>query len=351
MNVQIICEPAKEEKHGTLRVQEEILKRVKGIKFRRTDFRSGMFNTLISFPLKVVIRSFGCDVNHFWHQNFAYVLCLFPFRHPIVTCYDIIYLKDKTLPLLQRMFNNLCIRGMKKAEKIITISEFSKKDIADTLRIDPSKITVAYPAYDRSLYNVKKTKIPAKYKIPSDREFILYVGSEQKRKNVDKILLALAKIKKKLPAILFVKIGKPHDPAGRDTLLKIIEKHKIKENVIFLDYVPEKDLPAFYNNAAVFVFPSSYEGFGLPVLEAMACGCPVITTKYSSLPEVGGDAVVYVEPENVTNITKSIEAEVKKNDINYNRNIKLRQTGKFDWKHSAKRIITEYYNVNNKKNC
>jgi glycosyltransferase involved in cell wall biosynthesis len=343
MKIHIICEPIKKEIHGTLRVQEEILKRMSSCQLVRTDLNSGILNTIIFFPAKAIMNSFGCDINHFWNQNFAYVLCLFPFKRPFVTCYDLIYLKDKNLPLIQRIFNKMCMRGMRKAEKIITISEFSKKEIVENLKVDPSKVVVAYPAYDKSIYKIRNTPIPSRYAIPSGKKFILYVGSEQKRKNVDKIILALAQIKKKMPDLLFVKIGKPQAPDGRDKLLKLIKKLKLEKNVLFLDYVPEKDLPAFYNNASLFIFPSSYEGFGLPVLEAMACGCPVITTNYSSLPEVGGKFICYIEPKNTGAIARNIE-KILKNPSEFQESLKKRviQSNKFSWNKSAK-VINEAY--------
>lgn len=349
----LICEQNKREVHGSLRVQEEVARRLRNINIIRTDYKQTESNiknkiyTLLMFPIRVFLRSRNCSINHFFHQNFAYIICLLPIRNPIVTCYDLIFFKDKYVSPFQRTFNNLCLNGMKRADKIITGSEFSKKDIVECLNIESSKVKVAPFAYDSELYKQTETGLSDKYGLRNNK-IVLYVGSEQKRKNVDKILKAIALVKKKCPGIVFVKVGKPGESSAREKLMDLIYGLKIDENVRFIDYIEEEDLPPIYNMADVFVFPSSYEGFGLPVIEAMACGCPVITTKKTSLVEVAGDAAICVDPNDIEELARMIIRVLDDKEVAEKLRKKgLLQAKKFRWETTVKVIEQVYRNTLN----
>ncbi len=351
-NLHLICEQNKREIHGSLRVQEEVARRLRKFNIIRTDYKQTESNiknkiyTLFIFPIRVFLRSKICSINHFFHQNFAYIIYLLPIRNPIVTCYDLISFKDKYVSPFQMAFNKLCLNGMKRADRIITGSEFSKKDIVGYLNIEYSKVKVAPFAYDSELYRPSERGLPEKYGLGNNNRIVLYVGSEQKRKNVDKILEAIALIKKKYHDIVFVKVGKPGESNSRERLMDLVCGLKIEENVQFIDFMEEEDLPVVYSMADVFVFPSSYEGFGLPVIEAMACGCPVITTKKTSLVEVAGDAAICVDPNDIGELARMIIKVLDDGKVaDKLRKKGLLQAKKFRWETTVRMIEQVYRNT------
>jgi glycosyltransferase involved in cell wall biosynthesis len=186
--------------------------------------------------------------------------------------------------------------------------------------------------------------IKQKYHLP-DR-FILFVGTLEPRKNIIRLLEAYARIKDKLPHKLVIAGTKGwlYQP-----IFEAVKRLSLRNNVIFLGYVDDGNLPALYNLADLFVYPSIYEGFGLPVLEAMACGIPVITSNVSSLPEVAGDAAVLVDPYNVKELAGAMKhvltnASLRKQVINKG----FQQAKNFSWKKCARETLKVYEEVYDK---
>lgn len=171
-------------------------------------------------------------------------------------------------------------RIAKKALLIFTVSKFSKKEIAENLNIPPEKIKVIYNGINEKFrpLGLKREK------------FILWIGSFQPYKNLENLFLAFKIFKKNLPEYKLYLVGGLNKRVFRKIKLSKIE------GIEFLGEKEDEELIKLYNQASLFVFPSLYEGFGLPVLEAMACGCPVVASKIPSLEEIYGDAVVYVDP-------------------------------------------------------
>jgi glycosyltransferase involved in cell wall biosynthesis len=222
--------------------------------------------------------------------------------HDLAFKYFPTYFPKKDLKKL----NFLADFAIHRADKIIAVSHSTKKDILKFYpRVDEKKIQVIYHGFDGDLFSKKADKdlsnqILSKFKIPcSDRQnskFILYVGAIQPRKNIETLVRAFEKISEKYPDLNLVIAGEKAW-LWEDTLRKI-EKSSAREKIILVGKVPFEKLPILYQNAAVFVFPSIYEGFGIPLLEAFASGVPVICASNSSLLEIGEDAVLFFETKN-----------------------------------------------------
>jgi glycosyltransferase involved in cell wall biosynthesis len=177
------------------------------------------------------------------------------------------------------------------------------------------------------------------------KPYILFVGTIQPRKNIAKLIEAVSLLKNK--EIQLVVVGKK----GWlwEEILAAPEKFKITDRIKFLDFVGNEDLPSLYKNAQCFVLPSLYEGFGLPVLEAMQFGCPVVTSNVSSLPEVGGDAAIYFDPESVDDMAEKIDKVISDEKLRAEMTEKgYNQVKKFSWEKTAKETLKVLEELGNK---
>jgi len=230
-------------------------------------------------------------------------------------------------------------KTVERSEKIITISQNAKKEIENHYPLSKNKIEIISPAVDYKEYFPKNktevTKVINKYGI--DKNYILYTGTLEPRKNILGILEGYSALPKNiLSSYTLVLAG------GKGWLDEEIEEKlaELKElNIIRTGYVADEDLPALYSGATVFVYPSFYEGFGMPPLEAMACGTPVITSNNSSLPEVVGEAGIMIDAKDTGALTKSIEKVISSKKLQ-NEMIKkgIVQAKKFSWEESAKKL-------------
>ncbi len=169
-------------------------------------------------------------------------------------------------------------------------------------------------------------------------EYILFVGTLQPRKNITRLIEAFSKISNTSNLSLVV-VGKKG--WQYDEILEAPKKFEVEEKVKFLDFIADEDLPNLYKNALCFVLPSLYEGFGLPVLEAMKYGCPVITSNISSLPEAGGDAALYVDPLDVNDIAKNLELIIQNSELRKKLIKKgYEQIKKFSWEKTARETLS-----------
>jgi glycosyltransferase involved in cell wall biosynthesis len=230
-----------------------------------------------------------------------------------------------------------------KSTHIITISESSKADILNTYKVPANKVTVAYPGYDDEVFKVVKDQEKAedilkKYQISGD--YIIYIGTIQPRKNIIRLIRSVKKIND-LKLVIAGKIrGKGKQGWMNQEILEEPKKLGIEDRVIFTDFVPTEELPYLISGSKAFVLPSLWEGFGIPVVEAMACGIPIITSNVSSLPEVVGEAGLLVNPESETQIEQAIRLLVTDKKLHNKLSKKaLEQSKKFSWVKMAKEVI------------
>jgi len=229
-----------------------------------------------------------------------------------------------------------------KAKAVFTISKSSKDDIIKTYNIPADKVFVTYPGIKTQNSKLKiqnMEDLEKKFGVKGD--YILFVGTLQPRKNIERLVEAFSILKqqeienKKLQLIIVGKRGWQYED-----ILNSPKKYNVEDKVKFLDFVEDKDLPSLYSNAACFVLPSLYEGFGLPVLEAMKNGCPVLTSNVSSLPEAGGDAVLYFDPNSAEDIARQIRRVIQDKKLRDAMIEKGKeQIKKFSWEKTARKTL------------
>ena len=242
-----------------------------------------------------ILRKHGVDVLHAPHFNMP----LWSARPTVVTIHDVIYLafpSDLPSPVGRLYYRAMMQAAVRRARRVLTDSEFSRQDIIRRLDCDPCIVEVAYPAVDQGFAPVSDRlqiqTVLARFGI--DEEFVLYAGICKPRKNHEGLLEAFRQFLSNGGRGKLVLAGPLEE--GQDRLAKAAARLGIRGRVIFTGFVSEKELPALYTAARVYACPSLYEGFGFTVLEAMACGAPVVCSRETSLPEVGGDAACYADP-------------------------------------------------------
>lgn len=234
--------------------------------------------------------------------------------------------------------------SVKKAKAVLTISQATKDDIIKLYGIPEEKVHVTYPGIKDTVtitpHIYPMQEMQNKYGI--SKEFILFVGTLQPRKNIARLVEAFS--------ILLMKKGHTDSPlqlviVGRkgwqfEELLKSPKKFGVEDRVKFLDFVSDEDLTVLYKNALCFAFPSLYEGFGLPVLEAMKMNCPVVTSNVSSMPEAGGDGALYVDPNDVEDIAQKLDQIVSSPKLRQQMIEKGKeQVKKFSWEKTAQQTL------------
>lgn len=225
----------------------------------------------------------------------------------------------------------------KYATNLIAVSEATKKDLTNKLGVPPERITVVYEAWDKELFHrpsaQEVSEVKSRYNLGN--EYFVFVGTIQPRKNLERLIESFSRAKVGLDLVLAGKPGWLSEP-----IYSAPRRFGVEDRVKFLGHVPNNDLPGLYGGSKAMVFPSLYEGFGIPVLEAMACGTVVLTSNTTSLPEVGGDAAYYVDPASIKSITNGLEEIV----INHNLRDQLltksiKQVQKFSWEKAARETL------------
>ncbi len=244
-------------------------------------------------------------------------------------------------------------RVLSGAARIFAVSNFTKLEIEKLFSVPPGRIEVVYNAIDERLLHGHAN--------PSDRQliveryqvtypFLLYAGRISPHKNVVRMIEAFSALKTELekdelyPDLKLIIIG--DDVSGNPDLRRTVIRSGVQNDVRFLGFVPIEVLRTFYDQAKIFVFPSLYEGFGLPPLEAMAHGTPVVTSNVTSLPEVVGNAAVLVHPENVFEIMRALHRVLLDQPLREKmKERSYRQAAKFSWEKSVRRILDVYREV------
>lgn len=264
----------------------------------------------------------------------------------VTTVHDLIgMIYPDNLGKISRFYWQRWLPGcVKNSDMIIADSENTKRDIINLLGVSSEKIEVILLAADERFKPIIDTEalgaVREKYELPD--EFILGVGTIEPRKNLISLIEAYSEhLNENKTGIKLVLVGKK--AWGMSSVEKRAKELGVEDDVIFTGYIDDEDLPSIYNLAEFFVYPSHYEGFGLPVLEALSCGTPVITSNVSSLPEVAGEAAVYVSPDDVRGLKGSLL------ELEENKALREELSGKaleraklFSWKDTAQKTLDVY---------
>jgi len=292
----------------------------------------------IYYPIKAgLIKS---DVYHITDQSYGLLTSFLPKNKTVVTCHDLIPLQyQPQSSFLGRKRYLLNINSMLRANEIITVSRSTKVAIEKifgykgNISVVHNGVSTVFQELEPDSKNFMRSKL----NLDKNQKYLLHIGGSYPVKNVTQILQALPH----LINFKLIKVG-----YFTNSERNFIDQKKLSDRIINIPYLPIDDLVGLYNLADIFVFPSHLEGFGMPVIEAMACGCPVVCSNSSSLPEIGGDAALYTDPKSVESFIKSIDMidknqELKKSMIKKG----LIQSKKFSWDKTARDLIDVYQRI------
>jgi glycosyltransferase involved in cell wall biosynthesis len=317
-----------------------------GENFRPVPETSGNYSIAEQVKIPWALRREGVTLFHAPH----YVLPPLVRCRSVVTIHDVIHLMFPQYLPNRVAFSYAkwsITQAAQRATRVMTVSESSKRDILRFVDTEPDKIDVIYNAYDERFAMEPReedvVRVRERYQLTD--EFVLYAGNVKPHKNLERLIDAFALVRKRgLDHLKLVLIG---DEISKYTALRrAVHQHQLHKYVRFLGYLPEETLAVMYRLAGVFVFPSLYEGFGLPPLEAMASGTPVVTSNVSSLPEVAGDAAVLVDPYDPQAIADGIyrvltDEKLRRALIHRG----IARAGQFSWEQSVRRVRQIYGEV------
>jgi glycosyltransferase involved in cell wall biosynthesis len=267
----------------------------------------------------------------------------------------VVTILDLTFLLMPRLFNSGNARYLKwavrhatrAAKRVITISETTRQDVIRLLGVPPERVTRIYCGVEERFKPLRGTAELAAFRasrqLPDD--FILYLGTMEPRKNVGRLVQAYAALRRRgetsIPLVLAGGKG-----WGENAIFAEVERSGCASDIRYVGYVPEEEMPLWYNAATFFVYVSEYEGFGLPPLEALACGTPVITSDCSSLPEVVGDAGILVDPKDTDAIADAMQRLIGNPSLRAELTAGGPQrAGEFTWKRMAAETLAVYRDV------
>jgi glycosyltransferase involved in cell wall biosynthesis len=262
----------------------------------------------------------------------------------IVTLHDVSYAAAKQwYPYSSGFLRQIWYRKSAiSADAILTVSEFSRREIIRVYPVRPDHVYSIYPGVDHRRFFPNRgsegiSELASRYGV--QQGFLLFVGDIHARRNIGRIIEALHEVKRSNAAasdLELVVIGRVLESTGA-------EKH---QDVRYLGYIPDSDLPLFYNAARMLVYPSFYEGFGFPIVEAMACGCPVVVSRGTACEEVAGDAGLKVDPASVQSIMKAITTLIENHDLSAKCvESGLARAGQFQWRRTAEQTLEVYGEV------
>jgi glycosyltransferase involved in cell wall biosynthesis len=297
-----------------------------------------------------LLKQHQCDLLHVPHLFKTPRFAPCPYVVTVHDVLDFIYLRSRQTERQSRMRVQLAKIALRRAKAIVAVSESTREDIARIFGIaDVDRISVSYNAVDPKLTatvtEADRSTVRERYQI--QYPFLLYAGSAKPHKNVNRLIEAFSALKTELAKsgcgadLKLIVIG--DDISENPELRRTVFRSGVQQEVRFLGFVPIDALRVLYAMAEVFVFPSLYEGFGLPPLEAMSQGAPVVTSNTSALPEVVGDAAVLVNPENSFEMMRAIERVLCDADLRETLRSRGRERAKeFSWRRSAERLLSVY---------
>lgn len=290
----------------------------------------------------LLLRHTGADLFH-GTLNIAPFVCPVP---TVITIHDLAFIRfPHTFRAHNRVYLDLATRlSARRATCILTVSENTRQEVIELLGVPPERVIVTHDAARAHFRPPDPSTLAAfraRYALPES--FVLYVGTLEPRKNLTTLLESYRLVAQQHPAPLIIGGGKGwlYGP-----VFKRLEELGLQDRVHFVGYLEEEELPLWYAAATVFVFPSIYEGFGMPPLEAMSCGTPVVTSNTSSLPEVVGDAGLMVSPTDVEGLASAILRLLQ--DVGVRAELRERgfqQAKKFSWRTTAERTVAAYERV------
>jgi len=266
----------------------------------------------------------------------------------IVTVYDLFFMDQPHIAVREARqdFRKKITGALQKADGIITISQFTKKRLLERFSLDPGKVKVIYLGLDRKFWlsgtQTVQNSAQTPFKLPSS--FLLFVGALERRKNITALLKAFQAVRSHHKGLHLVLAGRK----GEDTenILRTIQELKIAPWVKLTGYCTDDELRSLYHSASLFVFPSLHEGFGLPLIEAMACGLPVTASRTSAVSEIGQNAVNYFDPDNPDDIAHCIltvleDTALRKSLISTGK----KRSAEFSWGKTAEETLRFYHKV------
>ena len=306
----------------------------KGVKILECKSKIYSIKEQLELPLKIP----KCDI--FWSPHYNIPILPIRAKFRVVTIHDAFHLAFyDTLNFMQKIYaKTIFNQALSRSDIVLSVSDFSRSEILKYAKTDKN-IFVAPNAIDEGHFNhhcdSNALEAVAKdYGLPED--FVLFVGNVKPHKNLKNLLFALEKMDLNL-----VIVGKKDGFITGDSVIsEIIRRKSLSDHIFFTGYVKDADIAAIYNLAKLFVFPSLYEGFGIPPLEAQACSCPVVCSNAASLPEVCGDSVVYFDPNDIEDMRNKIQTVL--NDKNLQNELRAKgfeNVKRFSWERSAKQII------------
>lgn len=284
-------------------------------------------------------RQYRVDLLH----SMAFVLPPWLPAPAVVTVYDLSFMHfpESFPPLQRRYLQRQTAQACRRARRVIVISRSSGQDVQRFFAIPPQRIDVITPGVDAAFRPLPKAEVAAfrqRKKLPP--RFVLHVGTLQPRKNIPLLLEAFAQLT--LPAIHLVLVG----GAGwlYEEIFMRVQNLGLADVVHFAGYAPDEELPLWYNAADLLVFPSLYEGFGLPVVEAMACGTPVIAANTSSVPEAVGEAGLLFAPHQAAELAEQMTAVLQDKTLAESMRVKgLHQAQQFSWEKAGRETAVSYH--------
>lgn len=264
----------------------------------------------------------------------------------VVTVYDVTVLKFPHYHPMPRVVEiSGWLRRLHKADAVVAISDSTRRDILELLDVLPERVHVVYPGYNAALFSSGVTeeaiaRVLRKYGIR--RPYILFVGNLEPRKNLVRLVQAFSLLRERGFKEHTLVLTGQKEWLCEDVFLEV-QRQGMEEMVSFTGHVADQELPALYRGAAVFAYPSIYEGFGFPPLEAMACGTPVVTSNVSSLPEVVGDAALLVDPYDVEGLAAALERAISDGELREELVAKgLQRAARFSWQEAALKTLSLY---------
>lgn len=289
------------------------------------------------------------SIIHINNQRLGMVLHLNDFSPSVIFCHDIIehVMSEYWGGLAYKTFIHTYLAGTLKADVVLTPSRWTAGEIRKHFPAASTRLEPIHDAVDHALFHQLDRRLFLKrFGLPQDRKYLLYVGSEQPRKNFPAVVRTFIGARKEFPSLTLLKIGRPDEVEGHPVHKQIQEELAaagLSSQALFFEDLLDEMMPEAYSAADAFVFPSLYEGFGLPVLEAMACGTPVVASNTTAIPEVVGDGAILVPPTDENAILEATLSVLRDDELRADLSSRGRRRAElFSWDKSAMRLLEIY---------